>query len=806
MSPPEIDLDHLCDEDNLTEGDTGKWIFKGVEYQEWWESKESKLLWLCGGPGTGKTTLAKCVAADFLKGLDDSPGRVKMISHFVSPELPANETSADEAELSRSRLAKVASDLLYGILQQDGDLFDGCRAELEKQGEIFFTNPHSLWKVLRKAIEDCKTDLIYILIDGVDELKESLCKDVIQRIRKFMKIRRVKIFLSGQDVPHVSNNLPKFTKIDLDTNSFLKADVETFIRNKVDAWGWDDKQKEKAKEALMAKSEGTFLWASLAIENLACLSSGPDFDAFLEKPPPMLEDVYRKMLRTLCSRAELRGVLDMIWSVALALRPLTFSELSHTLACIEERVRAEQQPSHRKTGSKIQRRTEEEIKTYVKSSRGFLRATNTTVSIVHHTAIKYLFDENRKGHLPVLSKSEADLTVSWACFQYLHQAFENVERVLREDVRGRQGGCRDLGSGGACREEEPGETPREVVPKGPQKATGKWPYLRYAAESWFIHARRSIEISKDKFHDDSARNWLQHQFFEVSDIIRGPWIDLCGDPDMEVLAGEQTPLHIAVCLGLTPLVEKALSDFTQRTKNHQTPLHLAAKLISGAYEILISNSEPSLLTAPDQDGNTPLHEAVISGHRPMLAGLVEKFAAPTCRARNNEINRKNHFGNTPLHLAFQFDHPDIVKLLIDNGADPTIKNNAHVTASGLGGELGRDDSLDVLKQARMDCEGTKKGTSEESVEEAVYQTPGASMACEPAEKGTSEESVEEALYQIPGEFEKGTVERAPKKIGVEIGDTGVIVRESKASAEPLRGSELLLFIFFTIALIVAVRT
>ena len=179
VSPPEIDLDHLHDEDNLPAGDTGKWIFKGVEYQEWWESKESKLLWLCGGPGTGKTTLAKCVAADFLKGLDDSPGRVKIISHFVLPELPADETSADEAELLRRRLSKVASDLLYGILQQDEDLFDSCRAELEKQGEIFFTNPHSLWKVLRKAIENCKTDPVYILIDGIDELKESLCKDVI---------------------------------------------------------------------------------------------------------------------------------------------------------------------------------------------------------------------------------------------------------------------------------------------------------------------------------------------------------------------------------------------------------------------------------------------------------------------------------------------------------------------------------------------------------------------------------------------------------------------------------------------------
>ncbi|RPA96816.1 hypothetical protein L873DRAFT_1810904, partial [Choiromyces venosus 120613-1] len=97
---------------------------------------------------------------------------------------------------------------------------------------------------------------------------------------------------------------------------------------------------------------------------------------------------------------------------------------------------------------------------------------------------------------------------------------------------------------------------------------------------------------------------------------------------MVILAGEQTPLHVAVCLGLIPLAEKALSSFLEAEggESNQSPLHLAAKFMSRTYKILIEEGQLPLLRAKDQDGNTPMHQAVISGYWPMLVALVKRFA------------------------------------------------------------------------------------------------------------------------------------------------------------------------------------
>ncbi|RPA96813.1 hypothetical protein L873DRAFT_1845198 [Choiromyces venosus 120613-1] len=674
-----IDLDHLLDEINWPDPGTGEWLFKDDRYKRWRKSDKSEILWLHGGPGIGKTMLAKHVARKFLKGPGEPLGGVKLVFYFAQPHLSIAGVPPNDAEglgpigeeVLEQQVAKVACDLLYGILQQDGNLFDNCKTELENQGVNFFTNPNSLWNVLGKMTKKCPEGPVYFLIDGLDALEKRVCGKLISRIQGLITRtkRPVKLFVTGRNVPRVTYLLGRrFNEINLDDNENVGVDVKSFIRNRMNALGgWQDRQKDGATEMILKMSGRTFLWASLVIDHLKLDCSGPQYEKYLSKFPEKLGSLYKKMLEEVQLQEGSERILKIIQSVALAFRPLTFGELGHILECIEkEEAGTGKLDSHGRTNVEPLERTAD-IRQYVRSSRAFLRAGDISVSIVHHTATEYLFDENRRESLQMPPKSTFDLTVSWECFQYLHSALAGSQEMPKD--------FRDL--------------------------VAKWPYLNYAAESWVLHARRSAELN-DKLWDDSDRNWLQHKFFEPSDAVRKPWIKLCGDQKMEILEGEQTPLHIVVCLGLMPLVEKALLFFesgTQETNKYQSPLHLAAKFMSKTYQILIDKGSPSLLTAQDQDGNTPLHQAASSGYWPMLVALVEKFRTPEYKTYSNEINKQNHSGNTPLHLAFQFDHPKMVEFLVSKGAKPTIVNQSGDTATQLGKKLGRGDSLDILKQA-----------------------------------------------------------------------------------------------------------
>jgi len=93
-------------------------------------------------------------------------------------------------DLSGRGLAEIVRDPLHNILELDSKLFDVCKPEFGNQGNRFFTNHKKIssWRVLRKAIHDCETEPVYILIDGIDGLHESLCEELLGWVVGLMEI------------------------------------------------------------------------------------------------------------------------------------------------------------------------------------------------------------------------------------------------------------------------------------------------------------------------------------------------------------------------------------------------------------------------------------------------------------------------------------------------------------------------------------------------------------------------------------------------------------------------------------------
>lgn len=76
-----------------------------------------------------------------------------------------------------------------------------------------------------------------------------------------------------------------------------------------------------------------------------------------------------------------------------------------------------------------------------------------------------------------------------------------------------------------------------------------------------------------------------------------------------------------------------------------------------------------LLTAQDENGDTPLHLAIIHGQ----TGVIEQIAHVLYHARHlGVVNITNHLHQTPLHLAVITGQTNVVSFLLQVGADPTL--------------------------------------------------------------------------------------------------------------------------------------
>lgn len=102
---------------------------------------------------------------------------------------------------------------------------------------------------------------------------------------------------------------------------------------------------------------------------------------------------------------------------------------------------------------------------------------------------------------------------------------------------------------------------------------------------------------------------------------------------------------------------------------------------------LLQDNPDLVFSKGNEDGTTPLHLAVIGGHKDLVELLF---------ANKADINAKDKAGWTPLHFAVYKGHKDIVELLLANKAEVNITNNAGDTPLLLAALFGNKDVVELL--------------------------------------------------------------------------------------------------------------
>ncbi|CZR63606.1 related to vegetatible incompatibility protein HET-E-1 [Phialocephala subalpina] len=300
------------------------WILENPDFQQWRNNQQSRLLWIKGDPGKGKTMLL-CGITNELKR---SMAKSVLLSYFFC-----------QATDSRINYATaVLRGLIYLLVDQQPSLISHVRAKYDQAGKTLFEDANAwvaLSEIFTNILRDPSLDTTYLIIDALDECITDLPKLLDFIVLKSSAYSRVNWIVSSRNWPSIEKNLDAATQkvrlcLELNEKS-VSAAVTTYVQHKVDRLAERNKYNNNTRDVvqryLSSNANGTFLWVALVCQELANIS-GWKAQKKLTGFPPGLDALYRLMMDQICNSDDAELCKSILAVVSVVYRPITLEELA----------------------------------------------------------------------------------------------------------------------------------------------------------------------------------------------------------------------------------------------------------------------------------------------------------------------------------------------------------------------------------------------------------------------------------------------------------------------------------------------
>ncbi|KAF5724596.1 heterokaryon incompatibility protein het-E-1 [Fusarium mundagurra] len=440
-----------------------EWILKSEAYQTFIDDASSRVLWINGPPGKGKTMLLCGIIDELQKNL-------RPISFFFC------QANVKEEDLS-SDIA-VLRGLVYVLLEHQPSLISAIRPSYDKQKDRLFNSINSsqlLREILTTMLQDPRLHDTILLVDALDECTINRSK-LTNLIVELSESCNNKWIVSSRNWPEIQQELADVTgliSLDLEQeHESVSQAVKSYISKKVDElakakWKNDSELKEKVFDYMQSHADDTFLWVALVCERLA--NSGIRKRLVMEELvrfPTSLGALYQAMLDRITNSSEADRLKQILALVCVVYRPLKSAEIPTLVESMDEY-------------------NEDDVKDTIASCGSFLTLQDDQIFFVHQSAKEFLLDQGQETLFP-RGKS----------YQHGHifsRSVEAMENTLRQDVY-------NLGSPGIL---NPVEIPR------PDPLSS----IEYSCVYWAQHLCKSDPL-KEPYLSNLKRvlNFLQMRF------------------------------------------------------------------------------------------------------------------------------------------------------------------------------------------------------------------------------------------------------------------------------------------------------
>ncbi|OCK89247.1 HET-domain-containing protein [Cenococcum geophilum 1.58] len=324
LTDPRDDKKRIEDTKDGLLKDSYRWILENSDFQQWRDNQQSRLLWIKGDPGKGKTMLL----CGIINELKKSTAKTHLLSYFFCQATDSRINTA----------TAVLRGLLYLLVNQQPSLISHVRKKYDSAGKALFEDSNAwvaLSEIFTNVLQDPNLNSTYLIVDALDECVTDLPKLSDFIVKKTTTSPRVKWIVSSRNWPSIEkklNTATQGTRLCLELNEkSVSAAVTSYIQCKVDQLAkeneYDNDTRDAVQRYLLSNANGTFLWVALVCQELADIP-GWDAEETSMTFPPGLHPLYKRMLDQICSLKYAKLCKSILALISAVYRPVTLDELA----------------------------------------------------------------------------------------------------------------------------------------------------------------------------------------------------------------------------------------------------------------------------------------------------------------------------------------------------------------------------------------------------------------------------------------------------------------------------------------------
>ncbi|PVH69552.1 beta transducin-like protein HET-D2Y [Cadophora sp. DSE1049] len=402
--------------------DSYRWILQNSDFQQWRNDQDSRLLWIKGDPGKGKTMLL----CGIINELKKSTAKTELLSYFFC--------QATDSRISNA--TAVLRGLVFLLVDQQPSLISHIRKKHDHSGKPLFEDANTwvaLSDIFTNILQDPSLNSTVLIIDALDECVVELPKLLDFVVQKSSVSTRVKWIVSSRNWPDIEERLEMAGYkvrlcLELNTESVSTA-VSIYVHHKVHQLAqrkkYDDKIRVAVLDYLISNANDTFLWVALVCQNLENI---PRWNvlAKLNALPPGLDSLYERMVEQIHDSDNADLCKRILASIAIIYRPILLKELTSLIEMLEDLLD-----------------DLESLREIIGLCGSFLTIREDIIYFVHQSAKDYLFRKAFDEIFPS-GKGEAHYVIFSRSLQVMSRRLQRdiyslcalgypIERVKRPD-------------------------------------------------------------------------------------------------------------------------------------------------------------------------------------------------------------------------------------------------------------------------------------------------------------------------------------------------------------------------------------